>query len=44
MKSLKFFFFLGINPIYRDVVLVLLAGFLASLAFVTIGYMIASQL
>jgi hypothetical protein len=33
-----------INPIYRDLVMVILAGFLASMAIVTIGFMILAQL
>ena len=43
MKLFKMYS-LGVNPIYRDLVLVLLTGFLASLAIVTMGYMIYAQL
>ncbi|CAN5466881.1 hypothetical protein BH09BAC3_BH09BAC3_16270 [soil metagenome] len=42
MKLFKFYL-LEINPIYRDLVIILVAGFLVSSAIVTVGYMIASQ-
>jgi hypothetical protein len=41
MKSFKFY--PGINPIYRDLMLVFLAGLIASAAMVTLGYMIFTQ-
>jgi hypothetical protein len=43
MKLLFKFSSLGINPIYRDLTLVVLAGLMASMAIVTMGYMVASQ-
>ncbi len=42
MKTFKFYF-AGINPIYRDLMLVLLTGLLASLTMVTIGFMVLKQ-
>jgi hypothetical protein len=33
-----------VNPIYRDMVIVVVAGFLVSLAIVTVGFMILAQL
>jgi hypothetical protein len=42
MKSFKFQMY-SVNPFYRDIVLVLLAGIFVSMAVVTTGYMILIQ-
>lgn len=33
-----------INPIYRDMLIVVVAGLLVSVAFVTVGFMILSRI
>ena len=35
---------LGINPIYRDLALILVAGLAASVVIVTLGYMLLANL
>lgn len=41
MKSFRFQ--IEVNPVWRDVVIVLIMGMLASMAFVTAGYMVLRQ-
>lgn len=41
MKSFRFQ--IEVNPLWRDLVIVLIMGMLASMAFVTAGYMVLRQ-